>query len=492
MSRSPLLFELKRALADRAAPTRRRFLAAISAAPLAIAHSKPGAAHPRIAIVGAGIAGLATAWHLKRAGFGSTIYEASNRPCGRMYSATGVAAEGVTTELGGEFIDSSHKEILGFARRFGLELIDTAARSERGLKEAAFLFGGQERSPEELAAEFRQLSPALARDVRAANRPGWEKFDRLTLAEYLDSIGLKSGWLRAALDVAFRTEYGMDIDEQSAMNLLSLIDPKVRGERIRFFGDSDERYKIQGGNQKVADAVASEMRDQIQLGMQLEAITERGEGYRLTLQKSGSGLAEVDADFVVLTLPFTILRRLDLRLPLPPAKRRAIGELGYGTNAKLFFGFERRLWRERGYAGAIFTDTDCQLVWDSSRLQPVTRGALTMLTGGRAGVAIGEGSPTHHEARLLPHVEHVWSGVTALRTGQPGRFHWPSHKYTLGAYACYRVGQWTSIRGSEGTAVGRVFFAGEHCSQESQGYMEGGAETGKKTAAAIVRILSSR
>ncbi|MCU0247683.1 MAG: NAD(P)/FAD-dependent oxidoreductase [Bryobacter sp.] len=461
-------------------------------APLALAQSKPDAAQPRIAIVGGGIAGLTAAWHLKRAGIGSTIYEASNRTCGRMYSATGVAAEGVTTELGGEFIDSSHKEILGFARRFGLGLIDTEARSERGLKEAAFLFGGEERSPAELASEFRALSPALARDVRAANNPGWEKFDRLTLAEYLDSIGLKTGWLRAALDVAFRTEYGMDIDEQSAMNLLSLIDPKVRGERIHFFGESDERYKIQGGNQKVADAVASEVRDQIQLGMQLEAIAERGEGYRLTIQKSGSGVAEVDADIVVLTLPFTILRRLDLRLPLPQAKRRAIDELGYGTNAKLFFGFERRLWRERGYAGAIFTDTDCQLVWDSSRLQPTTRGALTMLTGGKAGVAIGTGTPAEHEQRLLPHVEKVWAGVSALRTGAPGRFHWPSHKYTLGAYACYRAGQWTSIRGNEGTAIGRIFFAGEHCSQENQGYMEGGAETGKNAAAAIARMVKSR
>lgn len=490
MARSPLLFELKHQLADRAAPTRRRFLTTVSAAPLA--YPKPEAAQPRIAIVGAGIAGLTAAWYLKRAGIVATVYEASNRCCGRMYSATGVAAEGVTTELGGEFIDTSHKEILGFARRFGLGLIDTAARSERGLKEAAFLFGGQERSAVELAAAFRDLSPALQRDVRAANGPGWEKYDRMTLAGYLDSIGLKSGWLRAALDVAFRTEYGMDIDEQSAMNLLSMIDPKVRGDRIRFFGDSDERYKIQGGNQKVADAVAGEVRDQIQLGMQLEAVAENGAGYRLTFQKPGSGIAEVDAGIVVLTLPFTVLRRLDLRLPLPPAKRRAIDELGYGTNAKLFFGFERRLWRERGYAGAIFTDTDCQLVWDSSRLQPSTRGALTMLTGGRAGVAIGEGSPSEHEARLLPHVEKMWNGVSALRTGAPGRFHWPSHRYTLGAYACYRVGQWSSIRGNEGAAAGRVFFAGEHCSSEFQGYMEGGAETGRKTAAAIARMVKSR
>lgn len=489
MSRSVLLHELKRSLAGEGAMTRRAFLAA-AAAPLAYPQIKQSGG-PRIAIVGAGIAGVTAAWYLKRAGIGSTIYEASNRTGGRMYSATGVAAPEVTTELGGEFVDSSHKEILGFARRFGLRLIDTAAKSERGLKEAAFLFGGLERSPAELAAEFSQLSPALERDVRAANRPGWERFDRMTLAEYLDSIGLKSGWLRAALDVAFRTEYGMDIDEQSAMNLLSLINPKLVKGHIRFFGDSDERYKIQGGNQKVADAVAGEVRDQIQLGMQLESVAEAQGGYRLSFQKAGSGAAEVDADVVLLTLPFTILRRLKLNVSMPQEKRRAIEELGYGTNAKLFFGFQRRLWRERGYAGAIFTDTDCQLVWDSSRLQPAVHGALTMLTGGRAGVAIGGGTPAEQEARLLPHVERLWGGVTALRIGQPGRFHWPSHKHTLGAYACYRAGQWSALRGQEGTTVGRLFFAGEHCSLKNQGYMEGGAETGRNAAAAITRAIKA-
>jgi monoamine oxidase len=314
----------------------------------------------------------------------------------------------------------------------------------------------------------------------------------LTLAEYLDSIGLKGGWLRAALDVAFRTEYGMDVDEQSAMNLLVLIDPRMRGERIRFFGDSDERYKIRGGNQRVADAVAGEVRDQIELGMQLEAVARRGEGYRLTFQKAGSGVVEVDAEIVLLTVPFTILRRLAVRVEMPEEKRRAIAELGYGTNAKLFYGFERRLWRERGYAGAIFTDTDCQLVWDSSRLQKTEHGALTMLTGGRAGVAIGSGAPAEHEARLMPQVEKVWNGVSALRTGPAGRFHWPSHRHTLGAYACYRAGQWSTVRGREGTPVGRLLFAGEHCSAEFQGYMEGGAQTGREAAKAIGRMVRVR
>lgn len=284
----------------------------------------------------------------------------------------------------------------------------------------------------------------------------------------------------------------MDIEEQPAMNLLSLIDPKPRGGRIRFFGDSDERYKILGGNQRVAGALANELRAQIETGMWLEAIAERDGGYRPTFQKSGAGVAEIDADAVVMTLPFTILRHLDLRVALPAAARTAIEELGYGSNAKFFFGFERRLWRERGDSGTIFTDADCQLVWDSSRLQPCRHGALTMLIGGRAGAACGDGSPAEYEARLLPPVERFWNGVTALRAGAPGRFHWPSHRYTMGAYSSFKAGQWSSLRPHIPSRAGNLFFAGEHCSREHQGYMEGAARTGRAAAQVIAGIYRKR
>lgn len=182
MASSPLLAALSRAPAEPAAPTRRQLLAAAAAACLPPAAVTRHPAGPRIAIVGGGIAGLSAAWRLRRGGLHSTIYEASGRTGGRMWSATGAAAPEVVTELGGEFIDSSHKEIPGIPRRFQLPLIDTAAPTERGLKEEAFLFAGEQRSLAAIAAEFQQLSPVLQRDVRAASQPGWERFDRMTLA----------------------------------------------------------------------------------------------------------------------------------------------------------------------------------------------------------------------------------------------------------------------------------------------------------------------
>jgi monoamine oxidase len=59
-----------------------------------------------------------------------------------------------------------------------------------------------------------------------------------------------------------------------------------------------------------------------------------------------------------------------------------------------------------------------------------------------------------------------------------------------GSYACYKVGQWTTIAGAEIEPVGNLLFAGEHCSFDYQGYMNGGAETGRRAAESIINLLA--
>ena len=66
------------------------------------------------------------------------------------------------------------------------------------------------------------------------------------------------------------------------------------------------------------------------------------------------------------------------------------------------------------------------------------------------------------------------------------RMHWPSNPWVLGSYACFRPGDWSSLGGVMGEAVGGLHFAGEHCSIEAQGFMEGGCESGELAAQAVL------
>ena len=532
MARSPLFQSLRRAfrvaaVASRERPgmpsvdelfemslSRRRFLGTTAATAAAIAAGcarsdappaqgtppapPAGGQAPRIAIVGAGMAGLNAAYKLKQAGLTATVFEGANRTGGRMFTATNLLADGLTTELGGEFIDSNHEELLNLMKEFGLERLDTRAPEAAALKPETYFVNGRHYTQEQAVRAFVPIAKRILADYDALGdvvdyktEGGGTKIDRMSIAQYLDGIGV-TGWLRELIDVAYVTEYGLDAGEQSALNFVFLIGSGDLEDEEAFalLGESDERYKVRGGNQRVVDELAKRLQPQIRTLHRLEAIQSRGQGFTLTFQHEGKAVDE-QADVVILTIPFSILREIKVGVELPALKQRVIRELDYGMNAKVLVGFRSRPWEKLGYSGATYSDQMFQLAWANSLLQPGTAGGLTLYSGGKLAIDVGQGSAEAAAARLMPGIERAYPGTTAERNGKVSRFHWPTFPWTKGSYSCYKPGQWTTIAGSEGLPVGNLFFAGEHCSYDFQGYMNGAAQSGADTAKAVMAAVSA-
>jgi len=531
--RSPLFGSLRRALRVAAASarrgehappvdewlealsTRRRFLrhtalagAAVTVGTLAPACSRepeppaqpgtPPGGGPRIAIVGAGMAGLNTAYKLQQVGLQARIFEGSDRTGGRMFTATDLLGDGLTTELGGEFIDSTHEEMLALMKEFRLEQLDTRAPEVASLAPETYFVNGRHYTQAQAARAFVPLAKRILEDYDALGEVvdfqtegGGTKFDRQSVAQYFDSLGVR-GWMRELLDVAYVTEYGLDAGEQSALNFIFLIGTGDLSDAASFelLGESDERYKVVGGNQRLVDELARRVEPQIQRRHRLEAV--RGNttgGYTLTFQADGRAIDE-DADVVVLAIPFTLLRDVKLDVEMPAVKKLAIQELGYGANAKVLVGFSSRPWQAQGYSGSTYSDEAFQLAWDNSFLQKAPSGGLTLYSGGKAAIDAGQGTAEQVAARLMTGIERAYPGTSKLRNGKVSRFHWPTFPWTRGSYSCYKPGQWTTIAGAEGMPVGNLFFAGEHCSYDFQGYMNGAAQSGADTAKAVMAKLS--
>ncbi len=449
-----------------------------------------------VVIVGAGIAGLTCAWRLRQAGIPVRVMEAQSRTGGRMYSLRDHFADGQVCELGGELIDTGHSHIRALAAELGIPLNDLAT-DDPALDETVWHVEGAKRSEEDVVAAFLPIAGRILDTLRpfgdefdpvASDPQGAESLDRMTLAEWLDREGV-SGWMRKLLDVAYTTEYGLETDRQSALNFLLMIDPAAPPFRI--FGDSDERFHVQGGNDRIVRTLADRVADRIETDTVLEAVTRRADGRHTLTFRRDSGVRTVIARHVVLALPFTLLRDVELDVPMPSAKRRAIAELGYGTNAKLMIGFSSRPWRERhGSNGSVVTDLPFQLVWETSRMQSGRAGILTNFSGGNHGLRVGQGTPAAQADALVRDLEKIFPGVAAAREGMKEvRFHWPTNRWVRGSYASYLAGQWTTIRGLEGESLDTLHFAGEHCSLDAQGYMEGGCETGEQAAERVTAAL---
>ncbi|MBP6773439.1 MAG: NAD(P)/FAD-dependent oxidoreductase [Gemmatimonadaceae bacterium] len=452
-----------------------------------------------IVIVGAGIAGLTCAYRLRAAGLPVRVMEGQSRTGGRMYSLRNHFADGQVCELGGELIDTGHTHIRALAGELNIGLNDLAT-DDPILDDTVWFVDGVRRTEADVVREFqplaRRIEAALAPlgsspDPTAANPQGAVALDRMTLTQWFDQEGV-SGWLRKLLDVAYTTEYGLEPDRQSALNFLLMIDSKAPPFHV--FGDSDERFHVIGGNDRIVTTLADRVSASIETEMVLESVTRRADGRHTLSFRRGASSRTVIARHVVLALPFTLLRTVQLDVPMRAAKRRTINELGYGTNAKLMIGFSSRPWREQHRSnGSVVTDLPFQLSWETSRLQSGRAGILTNFSGGRHGVAVGDGTPAAQAAALLGDLERVFPGVTAARAGMTeARFHWPTNPWVRGSYASYLAGQRTTMRGLEGEAVETLHFAGEHCSFDAQGYMEGGCETGMRVAEQLLGQRSRR
>lgn len=448
-------------------------------------------ANARVAVLGAGIAGLHAAYRLAQLGVPVDVYEASDRAGGRTFTARGMLDAGQIAELGGELVDSGHLTMQALAEEFGLTLDDLLEPED--VRAETFYFGGRVVPEEEILAAWEPVASLLAAAFDAAENDDDEyaRLDVISIRDWL-AENVADETLRALLDVAYVGEYGRETNEQSVLNMVYLIGFDDT-EHFKVFGVSDERYHIHEGSSAVAEAIAAELGDRVRLRHRVTAIRE-GAAVRVVAEGPG-GTVEEDYDHVIVTLPFTVLRDVTIEVPISADKRTILDTLGYGTNAKLMLQTTSKPWRTPPdlpgaviSGGAGFADNGAQTFWETSRGQSGEEGILTHFLGGTAGAAANEGTPESLAERVLPLLDEVFPGTEAAYNGNVLRMHWPSVPTALGSYACYAPGQW-AYYGVEGEREGRLHFCGEHTSLDFQGYMEGAAETGLRAAMDVANAL---
>lgn len=472
---------------------------------------------PRIAIVGGGMAGLSAALALRDKGVDAAIYEAQPRIGGRVFSRTDDYFGGQTVEWCGELIDTGHKRMRALAKRFHLDLVNVKKAAPKGSTDTYHVLGSYV-TEEQVLAAFEAMAAVLDQDLEAAGYPttflsstsAGQALDMMSVYDYIESRvpGGHAAPLGALLDIAYNTEYSAETTDQSALNLIYLLGFQPKQAAFEWFGESDEVSRIDGGNEQLPRAMAELLgAGCVHTEHALIAMTRQVDGtVRLTFD-TPAGTIEVVADVVLLTLPFTILRQLDLSgMDFTPLKQQAIDELGAGHAGKLQLQFTDRLWNAKGQPwgarsnGGTYADLGYQSSWEATRGQPGTAGILNLFSGGAVTDAMTTTAPfadaftpsvVTDAGVHLGGLEGVFPGVTALWNGKATCSLPHLSPYFGLSYAYYRVGQYTAFGGIEGADQGNVFFAGEHTSQDFQGFMEGAAREGMQAAKRIRKYLKA-
>lgn len=482
--------------------TRRAVLAALAAAGATAALPREVRARTGsgpVAIIGGGIAGLSALWHLTKAGVDARLFEARTRLGGRMYTERTPGQPAF--EVGGQLVNSDHADMHALCREFGVALIDRKVGAHRTM----VLAGGQEVSRERLVAGLRGIAGQIDIDSRRLDQDYARvaaELDRMSFAGYLDKHArlIAEPWVRQLMEATARTEYGVEPAQSSAIQLVFNL-PTVDGRRIEVLSRSDERFLMAGGSSTLVEAMGRRLAGRIQTFRRLTGVTASVTGgARLTFSNGET----LDTAAVIVTTPASIMSRVAYGDFLPPLWRRYIADVGLGRNGKVQAVMATRPWeRASGRGGEVWQcdpRAGASLGWDggvrSARDGGGSGGVWTWFTGGVEVEAADAGTARDQALRFARLSERALPGMTAATGTTVRRTQWHKEPFTRGAYVNYRPGQltrfaeliWTETDGvaSSPLSAGPVWFAGEHLSDAYPGYMNGGAQTGRLAAQAIV------
>ena len=467
----------------------------IASASIAGDHSREpiqtGAEAPQVIVVGAGLAGLAAAYELDRAGYGVTVLEARSRPGGRVRTYRDPFADGLYAEMGAEYVDASDSYARFYCKKFGLEirtakLYDGIYLRDRRIRMQALKDGsaeipyegarrgqlfGQEAAYTRRLVEMIQDSDDLPEEIL--------RLDYLSVTRLLLAQG-------APADVVELYTYLNATESTARPHEMSALAMVLSHRRAAGFNEDVDEGRIFGGNDQLPKAFARALSDKIRYNSPVRRIAQVAAGVEVSFEEGGV-LRTLAAPRLVLALPFKVLRDLELAPRFSAEKMRVINSLAYGHVMKVAMQYRTRFWNQPGSLGQrVFTDTPLRRIYDMSIDQPGPRGILMSFTSGADAEKLGVMSAEGRRRAALEATTRVWEQAPEHWENAAIKY-WNEDPWVRGSYSFIGVGQ-SDFRRIARQPEGPVHFAGEHTISAS---MNGAITSGVRVASEITGRPSS-
>jgi monoamine oxidase len=437
----------------------------------------------RVIVIGAGLSGLVCTFELVRAGHDVVVLESRRRAGGRVRTIRSFA-DGMYGEAGAARIPRNHDLTLGYAKEFGLEVgpfyPDKLAMVHfmRGRRVRLGSDGTADLAdyPIETTAQERALGMGgiaaraignLMEELGNPRDPQWplgpvRQYDSMTWAGFLRERGVSD-------EVAAVLRLGFASAPRSAAWVL---------REIALAEQKTDLLRIVGGNDRLPLAFAARLLEHIQYGTRVRRIEQTDSGCTVLFDRAGKR-ESLRGDRVVCTLPFPIVREIEISPDVSPAKRRAIREMNYGSLSRASIQVGRRVWEDEGFNGFARTDQVSEIfhpTWGHAG----PRGVIQLYMKPKLSRYAGDLDADARIEFALDKIEEVFPGVRQYAEGGTC-ICWDKDPHAKGAVASLNPGQLSGLLPHAGTPESSLHFAGEHTSAW-HGWMQGALASGVRAA----------
>jgi monoamine oxidase len=433
-------------------------------------------------IVGGGLSGLAVAHGLSKLGREVLVLEADDRPGGRILTLRKPFSNGLFVEAGAKHVVGD-PDLLAFIRDMGVNLARVPSRPKR--PDARILNGRRFREDDPdpsvvaLLARQRQLGPGALRpyldEVKNIGDPravGWPSgsalpFDQISFGRFL----LERGASEDVVDSLRGSDITAEPDQLSALNVLRDWH-SISGEmKLRSPG------RIDGGTDQLPRAAAQKLGDRVIYGAVVRRIEDRNEAAAVTFTHKGQTVT-LNADRVVVAIPFSVLRSVQVSAQLSEAKRRAIESMRYMSVTRGFVEVRDRPWLARGESGRVNTDLPIHVVREESEFSTSQSAVLGSFVSGPESRRLSDLDDQQRLTWVRQQMEVAHPGLAAQIVGATVHC-WDRSPFAKGAYAVFGPGEMKDIVPVAPMAEGRLHFAGCHTSYRP-GFMHGAIASARR------------
>jgi monoamine oxidase len=273
-------------------------------------------------------------------------------------------------------------------------------------------------------------------------------------------------------DLMDSTDFGESIRHVSAFGALA--------EYAESSPKNEMDYKMTGGNSRLTEEFVK----------RIGAENIRTETFVTEINQAKNGIVTVKtetenykADAVICTVPTNSLLKIKFNPPLPTAQREAAEKLIYARICKNSVLYEKRFWKDENFS--MVSDVTSHFYFHSTQNQAGKEGILTSYAIGEKADVLASQSDERRMKIITRDLVDFDEDAPKLAKGIAS-YAWQRDKYTDGAYALSRPGQWFGIRPILQRPHGKILFAGEHLA-DWQGFMEGAINTGEDAAASLIK-----
>lgn len=402
-----------------------------------------------VAIIGAGLSGLYSAYLLDKAGYDVTIIEARQKAGGRIQTYTDPIS-GLRGELGGEWISEEDTNIKSLSKEVNIDLI---LRD----KDRDLLIGDKYTDSNRIPIN-KEVRDIIHKVISLYNKMSNEKkqgLDKIDLFNYLKYQGISESEL-FSLDLHYSLFYGETIRNISA--------EKGIADLEYYDHIKEKQYRIDGGAEKLINALKDKLFLTPMFFNESVTMIEDSDSSVTITCKSGR---KIKADVCIVTVPASVLSSIRFRPDFNKEKKLALLQMRYSRITKLI-----TVYREIDFVKErinVLSDGILKSVYSNGKSITYNRGLLT-------GIATGDKSEMFartSESGAIQLVKAAYENIELLSAVQIDKLvykSWEYEPFSNGAVSYYAPGTF-DVKSALKKSLNRVFFAGEHLGTNS-GSME--------------------